>query len=352
MQLIPHKNGLNGIHHKNDIGSSAKGVSHGNIISSLINTAASVAVDRILSPKIVETELIDSLSTLLEIFETGQVSARIAFASNNVSHCCLRDLLIKLNRGEQSRKSVVKVICCIIQWCPDSLSESMLVILVDFILCHLTESQILDSFDDMKAIHHPTDGHQLFNRLKLTNDIDCEASARNTPKPLVSLQNRAVLHLKLSLIGSVVSYSHCNATLLRAALRRDLRHADKGEISVLFRLLATLLRHGNGSPEDCKTRRSWTMSASCWLAALIDSHLGSCVSLTSAGKSLHSSIEAVQKDISLTIAQGEAAATLNDILDYFDPNMPRNRPKNNSSLILSNASNVSTPDYCIEPLIF
>jgi hypothetical protein len=351
-QLIPYKNGQNGIHHTNgDNSISLKDSLQINRID-LSNKAASVAIDIILSSDVDDTYLVETLLTLLDIIETGDVSARIAFASNKFNDRTLYHLLLKLHRTMPSKNLVVKFIFQLLHRCPDSLPEYMLVILVDFILCHLTTSQLVDSFEEMKTMNHGAEVHTLFQRL--TQERAVEGNVKTHQNRFTSLQDRLALNLKISLIEATVSYSQCNSTLLRAALRRDLQNVAKGEVEVLFHVLAILLRKGIDGHLDLQRRKTRTMSILYWLDALVDSHLGIFTASSSIGteSSVCSLADEVRKDIALMIGQGEVLATLDDVLIHFDPTVTRNRLKSSMNSILLSASHVSTPDYSIEPLIF
>ena len=353
-QSIILQNGHNGTHHAKDQNKISIGDTSRMSIADISNTAASVAIDIILSFDVDDAYLLETVQTLFDIIETGEVSARRAFVSKKFNDRTLSLLLLKLHQKSVSKKLILQLICRILSHCPDSLPEYMLVSLVHYILCHLTTTQLVESFDHIKTLNLGMRVHGLFRRFKLSQDSKDGVNGKSSEHNSKALKDRLGLNLKISLIDAVVSYSHCNATLLRVALQRDLQNSTKGEVEALFHILANLLRKESDAHVDLQRRKSRLISLINWIAALVDSHLVIFASPTSseAGSSLPPLAGEVRKAISLMINHGEILASLDDILIYFDPACKRNRSKSCIDSILLNARQVSTPDYSIEPLIF
>ena len=226
----------------------------------------------------------------------------------------------------------------------------MLVTMIHFVLCHTMDTEFEQHWKIVavdNSWYSDAGTTVLRKRQRVANRQLREANgdkARNAElKGLVtSLDRKLSTSRQLFFIRKIVTYSQCNASLLRLALRDGLLQSEKGEVETLLLALSSLLRKVGKDKESQKTgtvNRSTSITQ--WMSALTDAYLGKLLSSSSPA------IGDAQKRVSEAISQTQVVLGLKELIYFVDESLNETKKGLNRQESLT-----EPPLYGIEPLIF
>mmetsp|Transcript_16490 Transcript_16490/g.31255 ORF Transcript_16490/g.31255 Transcript_16490/m.31255 type:complete len:978 (+) Transcript_16490:568-3501(+) len=328
----------------------------------IVDAVVGVAIEVALAAESNSFDKTDAISALMICIRSGKFDGRSHFdkafssKSNNVLRSLL-SLMKRMLRSEASTKPQIEesplyLVCCLVKFC-DSLSEHMLVSMVHFVLCHVSDEELTNHWKAMSKNDKWYANTTIDNIEKRLNEVNPKQEECDQSKNDVEiLERRLAISQKMFIIERIITHSRCNTALLREALREGITHADKGEVEVLMHLLARLLRKaGRHSMPLRKGERILNISSciSQWLSALVDANLGMLMKSLSGDGQFNKIIEATRKEISVTVSQTQALVNLNEFLDHAQVILENSNHDRKSRKNLD----VSPPPlYGIESLIF
>jgi hypothetical protein len=327
-----------------------------------VDAVVGVSIEVALNAESNSSEKMDAIAALMTCIKSGNFDGRSHFdkALRIKTNDVLRSLLFSMKRIRDSKSSTkhqiesspLHLISCLVKYC-DSLSEHMLVTMVNFVLCYVNDEEFANHWKAMlkndEWYANSTIG-SLEERLKEAN---ANPEVSNWPKDYVEiLERRLAISQKMFFIERIITHSSCNTALLREALREGITHADKGEVEVLMHLFARLLRKAGGRSTSLQKDESVLNASSCisqWLSALVDAYLGMLLKSHSGHGIYKTSIDATKKEISATVAQTQALVDLNELLDHAQVILEHSNHDGKPS---KNLDVSPLPLYGIESLIF
>ena len=361
-----------------------------NFPQAVIDVSVSVAISIILSKTTTKKEhKADATKVLIQCIQTGLVSGRNHFDTviheNHKNDETLRSILFTLQSQSKDDKatpdycSPLNLISNLLQYCKDGLTEQMLVSMTHFILCHATEDQFSQHWEQPQTSSN--EWYSSDSIVKVLEKRLCKAKDPNNSstsneddvqKLVNNLEKRLAVSRQLHFIEKIVTHSKCNPALLRMALQSGLTQANSGEVGVLIQALGKILRRvgkekkdkssissedssgGDGNDDDNTDCNEMIVTVtpnkstciSQWLSALIDANLATLMRTDESR-----TMQQVQKEVSVSIAQTKAILSLKELLCQVD-RMIDSKKKNSGSTSSTKMEVVSLPPYSIEKLIF
>jgi len=225
----------------------------------------------------------------------------------------------------------------LLRYCHDSLSESMLVTLVHYVLCYTSPSFLHSQWISIAKnnsffYHEPVIKLERLERqyTKKLHRLSQSQSSSNTSKLSIlqkkvhSLQIQLFVSRKVFLIYKIVTYTKCNDGLLRVSIHKGLSHSSNGEIVVLLQVLNTLLRYTGQNSKLFKYKHTFTHDKTIrtyailqWISALIDSHLFTLLDSSPLQFTLKIKAQ-LQRGVSLAISHTEALFELQDLIRHVE----------------------------------
>ena len=305
----------------------------------LVDATVPVLIKVIITRNIKESEKVKAVNLLIQYIKRCMVSARVHFGnvttirkSDGVD--ILRNLLFSTRAMSNQKDTVItdlplSLVCHLLRFCAGTISEGMLVVMAHYILCHATPLELQEHWEKIG----PNDlwyEDEAIERLESYVDSDANMEQASYSRLFTARQ--------LFLIGKVVSHTHCNEALLRAALKRGLTQSDKGEVEVLLQMLSKLLQRSTGNP-------IMMMSILQWLSTVTDANISKLLKRSSCTSG---AIKQMKKSVSNAISQGEAVLALKGLFDYVDKSLVKESKNNLGNEVLCGP----IPSYGIESLIF
>ena len=323
----------------------------------LIDAAVSTAIDRIHSKSLDLDQKKDAVNILNGCIKSGKICGRDIF-NNTKGDRSLYSLFTALSKsfGENSptKKDILYrplyLMHCLLHHCNNSVPEHMLVTMIHFVLCHTTDAEFAQHWKKVAGDNSWYDDASttvLRKRKRMANSQLLETNgdkARNAELQnlVASLDRKLSTSRQLFFIRKIVTYSQCNASLLRAALRDGLLQSEKGEVETLLLSLSSLLRkvgRNKHSQKSGTVNRSTSITQ--WMSALTDAYLGKL--LSSSGPAIGDA----QKRVSEAISQATVVLGLKELMDFVDESLKERKKGSNRQESLA-----EPPLYGIEPLIF
>lgn len=318
----------------------------------LIDAAVSTAIDRIHSKSLDLDQKKDSVNILNGCIKSGKICGRDIF-NNTKGDRSLYSLFTALSISFAKTDILYRplyLMHCLLHHCNDSVPEHMLVTMIHFVLCHTTDAEFAQHWKKVAGDNSWYDdaGTTVLRKrkkvarvqlLETNGDKTRNAELQNL---VSSLDRKLSTSRQLFFIRKIVTYSQCNASLLRAALRDGLLQSEKGEVETLLLALSSLLRkvgRNNHSQKAGTVNRSSSITQ--WMSALTDAYLGKL--LSSSGPAIGDA----QKRVSEAITQARVVLGLKELMDFVDDTLKETKKGSNRQESLT-----EPPLYGIEPLIF
>ena len=344
----------------NKSGSSTSLKTSVSVPQSLIDSAFIISANIILNSNNKGSDKINAAKVMIECIKSGMVSGRTHFdtakiSSSKPSDNILRKVLLAVQKESTSQDThcvPLDLISSILKFCQDGVTEDMLVAMIHFTMCHVTEEQFAQHWQQSSNVNgqYADTGMKLLEKRhsKAKKEYEkAKTSKDERSEDLESLvqhlENRLAVSRQLFFIGKIVTHCQCNPALLRASLRSGLTQSDAGEAELLLLALGKLLRKvGNENWRESARSPNRSTCISQWLSAVMDTHFGMLLS----GDHTRT-IERVQKEVTASIAQTKTILSLKELFLQVDK-MIKNEKKNEGTMV----EVTSVPLYGIEPLIF
>ncbi|GFH45637.1 hypothetical protein CTEN210_02111 [Chaetoceros tenuissimus] len=321
----------------------------------VVDKIISTAVATILNSKTTVTQKKDAIDALIRAIESGKLSGRNHFdkAVHVNTSDVLRSLLCSMKKTYDSisepKKKVehlpLHLIFSILQKNVGALPEHMLVTMLHYILCHVSDEELNAHWALSKNNEWYTDSsiRVLTKRLKVASSK--KENASHEEKELVqSLKRRLAIGQRLFFVEKIVTHSKCNTALLRAALKDGLSQSAKGEVEVLMKVLSNLLRKAGRKKNKGNVNLSSCLSQ--WLSALVDANISSLLNLSE--NKYDSCLQKTKKEVSSAVGQTQVLLNLKELMKKAQEVVESNDKKEQQEV----TQYTSLPVYGIESLIF
>jgi len=343
---------------------ASKSFPNGDIPQRVVDVCVASAVEIALSQSFTHSQKQDAIEAIMLCIESGKFSGRNHFdkaintSAKDVLCAILFTMKLAFNSESVSKQSIqaspLHMVFCLIRHCDDALPEHMLVSMVHFILCHVSDEEFRSHWTLSKEDEWYTDPTTKVLEKRLKGAISkYKSNGPEEGKDLIqSLKNRLATSQKLFFIECIITQSECNMALLREAMREGLTQGDKGEVEVLMQALSRLLRKAGKDKKTTKRDKSTeTNTSSCtsqWLCALVDANLGTLLKPRGTDDKFTSSIEATKREVSATVSQTQALVNLKELLDHVQTSLAH-QDSNEKTRALDVTP---LPLYGIESLVF
>jgi len=329
----------------------------------VIDVVVASAVEIVLCQGFTPSQKQDATEALVLCIRSGKFSGRnhLDKAINTNSKDVLRSILFAMKKAFDSepvskqniQASPLHVIFSLVRYCADALPEHMMVSMVHFILCHISDDEFRSHWALSKEDEWYSDSTTKVLEKRLKGAVSkYESNGSEEEKDLIqSLKNRLATSQKLFFVESIIAHSACNTALLRGAMREGLTQSGKGEVEVLMQTLSRLLRKAGKDKKGMKREHLTANTSSCiaqWLSALVDANLGTLLNSPS-DDNVSTSIEATKKEVSATVTQTQALMNLKELLDHVETVLEHNNSEDKKTRKMDVTR---LPLYGTEPLIF
>lgn len=343
---------------------ASKSFENGDIPQRVVDVCVASAVEIALSHNFAHSQKQDATEALMLCIKSGKFSGRnhLDKAINTSAKDVLCAILFTMKRAFDSESaskqnihnSPLHMVFSLIRHCADALPEHMLVSMVHFILCHVSDEEFRSHWALSKEDEWYTDPTTKVLEKRLKGAVSkYKSNGPEEEKDLIqSLKNRLATSQKLFFVECIITQSKCNMALLREAMREGLTQGDKGEVEVLMQALSRLLRKAGKDKKATKRQESSSSNtSSCtsqWLCALVDANLGTLLNSRGGDDKFTSSIEATKKEVSATVSQTQALVNLKELLDHVQASLENKDSEENTRTM----DVTPLPLYGIESLIF
>ena len=297
----------------------------------VIDVVVASAVEILLCQGFTPSQKQDATEALVLCMRSGKFSGRNHFdkAINTNSKDVLRSILFAMKKVFDSepvskqniQASPLHAIFSLVRYCADALPEHMMVSMVHFTICHISDDEFRSHWALSKEDEWYSDSATKVLEKRLKGAVSkYESNGSEEEKDLIqSLKNRLATSQKLFFVESIIAHSECNTALLRGAMREGLTQSDKGEVEVLMQTLSRLLRKAGKDEKGTKREQLTANTSSCiaqWLSALVDVNLGTLLNSKGSDDNVSTSIEATKEEVSATVTQTQALMNLKELLDH------------------------------------